>query len=221
MGEVKRRRYSSEVRAQGARETRRRILAAAAELFIERGFAATSVAEIARAAGVTKRAVHLIFLSKRAILDEAIGNALGGDDAPLNVRDRDWFRATTDAPAAEMPALFAEFTTALHVRSAALLEVAEAAAATDLEMAVRRERGHQNRRADMRRLAEALAQKTDVDIDYATDMLYTLGSSSVYSLLVFQLGWSSRRYQAWLTAVLQAVLVRRIAAAAGSGSQEA
>lgn len=209
MAEVKSpRRYQSTARAARARATRRRILEAATRLFVERGYANTSVADIAAGAEVTARTVHLAFRGKRAILDEAIGVALAGDDDPVWVRDRDWFRSTVDAPGPEIPGRFARFTTALHVRSAALLEVAEAAAAADLEIAIRRERGHANRRADMRRVAEALEAKTGVDVDYATDMLYTLGSSAVYALLVFQSGWTPERYERWLTDALEAALRR-------------
>lgn len=203
------------MRARTARDTRRRILDAAVRLFVERGYSATGVADIARAAGVSRRAIHLIFAGKRAILDEAIAAALGGDEAPLNLHDRDWFKATVEAPAAEMLGLFARFTTALHLRSAALLEVAEAAAAVDFEMAIRRERGHENRRADMRRVAEALARKTGVDAGHATDLLYTLGSSSVYSLLVFQSGWTPERFEAWLKGALEALLLPGIPAPSG------
>lgn len=213
MAEVKRRPYSSKTRADRSQATRRAILAAASRLFVERGYAATTVNDVAAAAGVTSRTVYFDFPNKLALLDEAIGVALGGDDAPVLVRDRDWFRRTVEAPAAEMPRLFASFTTALHERSAALLEAAEAGADADPELAARRDRGHDNRRTDMRRLAVALAEKNRVGVDYATDMLYTLGSSSVYALLVFQCGWSPSRYEAWLTAVLEATLL------AGTGEQ--
>lgn len=206
MAEVKKRHYRSELRTERARATRRRIIEAAARLFVERGYAATSVEEIAAEAGVTGRTVHLGFAGKRALLDAAIGIALGGDDEEIRVRDRDWFVATLAAPGAQIPTLFAQFTTALHIRSAALLEAAEAAAAADPELAVRRDRGHRSRRADMDRIAEALAAKTGVDRAYATDVLYTLGSSAVYALLVLQLEWSPARYEAWLAAMLGAAL---------------
>ena len=96
---VKKRTYRSAARAEQARLTRLRILAAATRLFVERGYAATSVSDIAAEAGVTGRTVHLAFANKRALLDMAIGVALGGDDAPVMVRDRDWFRQTLEAPA--------------------------------------------------------------------------------------------------------------------------
>jgi hypothetical protein len=141
------------------------------------------------------------------LLDAAITRALGGDDELITLRDRAWFRATLEASGREMPGLFARFTTALHERSAALLEAAEAAAAADLQIAERARLGHARRRSDMRRIGDAMAGKLDVDPEYATDLLYTLGSSSVYALFVFQCGWSPQRYQSWLTETLEASLL--------------
>jgi AcrR family transcriptional regulator len=204
---VKPRAYKSQARAEKARATRRRIVDAAARLFVERGYAATAIDDIASEAGITSRTVYLAFPNKRALLDEAIGMALGGDDAPVLVRDREWFRETVEAPGPQIPALFARFTTALHVRSAALLEAAEAAAAADAELARRRDRGHASRHGDMRRVAEAVAAKTGVDAGYAADLLYTLASSAVYSLLVFECGWTPERYERWLAATLEAALL--------------
>ncbi|MEO8572122.1 MAG: helix-turn-helix domain-containing protein [Chloroflexota bacterium] len=205
---VKKRPYRSAARDQRARETRLRIVAAATRLFIEPGYAATSVADIAAEAGVASRTVYLDFPTKRALLGEAIGLALGGDDASVLVRERDWFRQTIEAPGPEILALFARFTAALHVRSAALLEAAEAAAAADPELAERRDQGRQHRRADLRRVAAARAATTGADVDEVTDVLYTLGSSAVYAQLVFQCGWSPEHYERWLASTLEATLLR-------------
>jgi len=205
---VKKRRYLSAARAQQAHQTRGRILNTAARLFVERGYAATSVADIAAEAGVASRTVYLDFPNKRALLDEAIGVALGGDDAAVRVRDRDWFRQTVEAAGPEIPALFARFTAKLHVRSAALLEAAEAAAAADPDVAERRDRGRQYRRADMRRVATAIAASTGADVAFATDLLYTLGSSAVYAQLVFQCGWTPERYERWLATTIETALLR-------------
>lgn len=210
--EVKRS-YNSPSRTARARETRQRILEVATRLFVERGYAATAVSDVADEAQVTARLVYLTFPSKRALLDAAIARALGGDDEQILLRDREWFRATLEAPAHQMPGLFARVTTALHERSAALLEAAEAAAAADPEIAERAAVGHARRRSDMRRIGDAMATVLDVDVEYATDLLYTLGSSAVYALLVFQCGWSAQRYQSWLTETLEASLVRRTSSA--------
>jgi AcrR family transcriptional regulator len=204
---VKKRSYRSAARAEQARQTRLRILAAATRLFVDRGYAATSIGDIAAEVGVTSRTVHLAFANKRALLDMAIGVALGGDDAPVMVRDRDWFRQTLESPVGEAFALFAKFIAALHIRSAALLEAAEAAAAADPELAKARDEGNRRRRADMRRVASAIAAKADADVEYVTDLLFALGSSAVYSLFVFRCGWSPERYERWLQEALGAAIL--------------
>jgi len=206
--DVKRRPYRSAARVEQAQQTRRRIVAAASRLFVQRGYASTSVADIAAEAGVVSRTIYLDFPNKRALLDQAIGVAIGGDDAPVMLRDRNWFRQTVEAPGTDLPALFAKFNAALLARSAALLEAAEAAASADPELAERRDRGHENRRADLRRVATAIASKTGADVDYVTDLLYTLGSSAVYALYVFQCGWSPKRYERWLREALEAAILK-------------
>jgi len=52
------------------------LLDAALELFVEQGYAHTSVAQIARTAGVSKGAVYLYFPSKQAILEGLVQRAL-------------------------------------------------------------------------------------------------------------------------------------------------
>src|SRR5450756_2418778 len=180
--DVKRRPYRSAARVEQAQQTRRRIVAAASRLFVQRGYASTSVADIAAEAGVVSRTIYFDFPNKRALLDQAIGVAIGGDDAPVMLRDRNWFRQTVEAPGA--------------------------AASADPELAERRDRGHENRRADLRRVATAIASKTGADVDYVTDLLYTLGSSAVYALYVFQCGWSPKRYEMWLREALEAAILK-------------
>ena len=60
--------YSSVLREERARETRVRIRRAAAELFAEEGFADTTVAAIARRAGVAAPTVYSVFGSKAGIV---------------------------------------------------------------------------------------------------------------------------------------------------------
>ncbi len=52
------------------------VLDAALALFIEKGFAATRVDDIARRAGLSKGAVYLYFLSKEAIIEAIVRRAL-------------------------------------------------------------------------------------------------------------------------------------------------
>jgi len=80
--------YRSPLRADQARETRRRIRDAADELFLERGFVATSMDDIAKAAGVSRQTVFTAFGSKANLLKEAFDVRLAGDDEPLSLAER-------------------------------------------------------------------------------------------------------------------------------------
>src|SRR4051812_27461813 len=84
-GDVKRKRpYRSERRREQAEQTRTRILDAAGELFVDGGFAGTSVAAIAGRAGVSAETVYQAFGSKPALLDALVRRAARlGDEAPI------------------------------------------------------------------------------------------------------------------------------------------
>src|SRR6202023_3491891 len=81
-----------------ARRTRAAIVAAASELFTARGYAATSLADVAAAAGVARPTVFAAFGSKPALLREVLDQALAGHDEPVPVAARPGFRPVWDAP---------------------------------------------------------------------------------------------------------------------------
>lgn len=58
-------------------ETRRKVLAAATDLFAERGYAATTMDEVADAAGVSKGALFYNFDSKQALFADILDQATG------------------------------------------------------------------------------------------------------------------------------------------------
>jgi AcrR family transcriptional regulator len=80
--------YRSTLRADQARETRRRIRAAADALFLDHGYVATSMDDIAKSAGVSRQTVFSAFGSKANLLKEAFDVRLAGDDEPVPVADR-------------------------------------------------------------------------------------------------------------------------------------
>jgi AcrR family transcriptional regulator len=69
-------------RARQAAATRRRILAAAEELFVRDGYAATAITEIAARADVAVQTVYAVFGTKRAVLTELIDARIMGDASP-------------------------------------------------------------------------------------------------------------------------------------------
>src|SRR4051812_11859590 len=67
-----RRRYRSSVRAEQATLTRQRILEAATTLFVERGYASTTIAVVADAADVSPETIYATLGGKRGLLEGVI-----------------------------------------------------------------------------------------------------------------------------------------------------
>jgi AcrR family transcriptional regulator len=204
--------YRSPKREQRAQETRRRIRDAASRLFLRDGYATTTMSAIAREAEVGERTVYLAFPTKPALLNEIITVAVrGGDeDAPLAARDA--WQEVLAAPGDQILARLADALQAIFARTAPVLEVAEAAAASNPDLAARRERGQRNMRADFREVADALdragalaAKVTPAD---AADTIYALAGHDVYLRLTRECGWTGTRYAAWLADTLAAALTR-------------
>jgi AcrR family transcriptional regulator len=209
--EVKRKPYESPVRAAAARETRRRIRAAAAELFTSEGYAATTMTAVAAAAGVSDRTVYLSFETKAALLNECIRVAVrGGDEeAPLMVRAG--FRAVLEAPPERMLARLADASAQLMRRAARLLAVGESAWNQDPLLRELRERGRAATRADALDIAKALRRarvlRRGMSPQRAADVIYALtASESVYLRLVDDQGWSDSAYARMLERALVGAL---------------
>src|ERR1700749_1960563 len=100
MAEVNRspRRYVSPLRREGAARTRKAVLDAANDLFIAQGYTATTIDEIAARAGVSKPTVFAAAGSKQAILKQLRDMALAGDDEPVPVAQRPWYREALAEP---------------------------------------------------------------------------------------------------------------------------
>jgi AcrR family transcriptional regulator len=205
--------YKSPKREQRARETRRRIRDAASTLFLRDGYASTTMSAIAREAEVGERTVYLAFPTKPALLGEIITVAVrGGDeDAPLAARDA--WQAVLAARGDQILPRLAEAVEAILARTALVLEVAEAAAASSPELAARRERGQRHMRSDYREVADALdragALADEVTPEDAADTIYALAGHDVYLRLTRECGWSGARYATWLAGTLAAALTRR------------
>src|SRR4051812_5901525 len=78
--------YNSPLRREQAARTRQRILDAAADLFIGKGYGATSIRSIAEAAGVAPDTVYATFGSKARLLSALIDVRLapGGESSILD-----------------------------------------------------------------------------------------------------------------------------------------
>src|SRR4051794_24780020 len=86
--------YVSPVRAEQASLTRARVTEAAAQCFAEGGWSGTTLARIARHAGVTPQAVHLSVGPKPALLKAALVAAVGAGAADDPELEQELFRRT-------------------------------------------------------------------------------------------------------------------------------
>lgn len=194
--------YSSGLRAEQARRTRRQIVAAAGELFRERGYAATTVDAIAERAGVSRKTVFTAVGGKPVLIKLAYDWAIVGDDeeVPLVERERvQRMRAETD-PAALMEAYSRHFAEVVG-RVAPLYLALRNAADGDEEARALFEEVHAERLRGMRMFAEQLARigglRPGLTVRRANDLMFFYIDPSHYELLVLERGWSLSAYRAW------------------------
>jgi AcrR family transcriptional regulator len=198
------RQYRSPVRQESARRTRRAVVRAAHELFTARGYTATSLSDIAAAAGVARPTAFAAFGSKPALLREVLDQALAGDDESIPVAQRPWFRPVWDAatPAAVLDA-YARVCTLISGRAARIVEVLRRASDDGPELGDLWDTVQRNRRAGARMVAEHAASlgplAAGLDNDLVTDILWVFNDFALYNVLVFCCGWPEAAYTAWLS----------------------
>lgn len=207
--DVKRRSYRSELRREQAEQTRERVLAAAAGLFVERGYDATSIAAIAERAGVSPETVYARFRSKRALLGELMQQAVrGGDPRPVPEQDAPQeLAAETDQR--EQLRLFAADISLRLERAAPLAAVVAGAARSDPELGELYERLHATRLENLATLIDALAANGPLRLprEQALETLWGLTSPELHQLLLRVRGWTRERYRDWLADGLSTLLL--------------
>jgi len=201
------RRYEAPIRREQSALTRRRILDAAAAAFSAAGWAGTTVADVARAAGVTPQAVHLSVGAKPALLVAAVAHAVAGDEPDVPLRHRRAF-APAFAPgvtAAQRAAAFAAGSRAVYERAGALFLVLAQAAPADQAVQDLWRSAREARLADCRDLVR-LAWLSGTADDWTVDVVFVLSGPGVYADLTGDRGWPADAYQQWLTAALEPLL---------------
>jgi AcrR family transcriptional regulator len=214
-GDVKgKRRYDSSRRRAQAEQTRLDILAAAQALFAEHGYAATTVAQVARAANVVVETVYRAYGSKAKLFRAVVAAAVagGGERARVDPEDRPAIRAVIEEPdPVRKFALYASTQPGIHRRSGPLLRALDAAAATDPTLAELARQIEQERHHGMRRLAAHLADtghlRPGLTPTQAADILWTINSLAVHDLLILGRDWPPERYRNWLADTLARLLL--------------
>ncbi|HZG88786.1 MAG TPA: helix-turn-helix domain-containing protein [Pseudonocardia sp.] len=214
--------YDASGRREQARATRARILGTARELFIADGYAATSMARIARAAGVSTPTVFAAFTAKANLLKEAAETTLVGDADPVPLAERPQMRRVYEAPsAAEVVSRLADFVVEAAPRAYPIFAVVFAAADADPQIAAVARTIDDQRLVGAGYLADALARHLDDGAqrrDELRDVLWAATSLHLYGQLVVQRGWSVRRYGDWVAHLVGASLTTPVSAGASRPS---
>jgi AcrR family transcriptional regulator len=211
-GQAPRRRYESPVREESARRTRAAIVAAAGDLFTARGYAATSLADVAAAAGVARPTVFAAFGSKPALLRQVLDQALAGDDEPVPVASRPWFRPVWDASTQDgVLAAYAGVCTLIGGRAAAIFEAVRRAAGASPEAAELWGTLQGNRRAGAHMVVKHLQKlgplRPGLGTRRATDLLWVFNDPAQYHALVLQCGWAESEFTGWLATQMRQALL--------------
>jgi AcrR family transcriptional regulator len=198
--------------------TSARVLAASRDLFLEHGYARTSIEAIAAAAGVSAQTVYNQFGTKCDLLAAVLDRAIAGDASEAAVMERPWFVVDDGEDIAGAIVRFAAAGTAILARVAPIYDVMRSASALP---EVRRLLAYnrRRRRADQRQLVRHLISTgqldPELDSDHVADVIYALVNEDVYLLLTVDCRWSRRRYTTWLAETL----LEQLAPSARAGRQ--
>ena len=209
---VKPRKYDSSRRREQARETRRAILDAARRLFLDRGYAETTVPSVAAEASVSVETIYKAFANKAGLLKAVFDVAIVGDDEPVPMLERDLVRRIRAEPDPQRKLwIYGEHLAEAGPRASALQLLVRGAAVTDREAAHMWDRMLAERLTGMTHFARELHEEghlpADISFEEARDVLWAYNSVELYDLLVLQRGWTDERYGRFVADALIAALL--------------
>jgi AcrR family transcriptional regulator len=201
-------------RRERARATRGRVLDAARDLFIERGYVATTIDAIAERADVSPETIYATFGNKRAVLGDVVDVSIAGGQSAGPILEQPWVEELRREPGAtRRVAILARNGRRILGRRAAIDEVVRGAAAADPEVAALWARGKAQRFAGQRALLALVVGsgglRPGLDLATAADILYAIGSPETYRHLVIDRGWSGLRFERWYAETLERLLLER------------
>jgi AcrR family transcriptional regulator len=177
------------------------MLAAASKLFVERGYAATSMQTIATEAKVAVQTLYFTFATKRAILSELVDQEVAGDDGPVPTLDRPWVAEALAAEPADMLRRLALEATRINARVAPIMDVVRSATGLDPDIDDLWQANVSQRHAVVTVFAGALVAKgrlrNGITAGQAADIMLAVLSPEVYKLLTDERGWTQQALAAW------------------------
>ena len=198
--------YRSELRQQQAEQTRSRVVAAAAELFAADGYARTTLAKIAAAAGVSAETVQGQG-PKAALLIAAVEYAGLGVSGEENILNLDVGRKliAIDDPLEALDFVVSAVTD-VHKRTAKLAPALFGGATSDPELDRYLNGFIAGINGQARRVLDVFRDRgwlrDDVPFDELVETTAVLCSVETYLRMTHRDGWSVDAYQAWCRRML-------------------
>ena len=194
---------------QERRVTRQRVMEAACTLFLERGYVATTMADIARDAGVALQSVYKVGHSKAELLHQVRDVAVAGDDEQVMLLDRPELvaiRAETEPE--RQVGMLASLVAMTMQRLAPVWVAYREAAAVDAKAAADLVTAHQRRHHTFTNVIGAIPEhRLRYSPDESAETAWAVASPEVYLLLSSVVGWSADRYAEWLSRTLVDLLL--------------
>ncbi len=204
------RRYDSTRRREQAQRIRVAVLEAAHRLFLEHGYAATTIAAIAEAADVSVDTIYKSFANKAGLVRAIRDHRLAGDAEVPTEQVSDRMR-DQEADIATVVAGWGRFTAEVMPRVAPILLLVGTAASVSAEMAALQEELDGDRLTRMthnaRHLADRGALRSGLTPEQARDIMWLYSSPELYERLVLHRGWTLPEYGRFVGDALAAALL--------------
>ena len=200
--------YDSSLRARQAADRRLALASAAKDLFVELGYPATTMDAVASRANVSLKTVYNAYASKSGLLRAVWDMSLKGDLDEAPVAERPWYTSLMSEPdPRRQVAMTAAASRVVKTRIGPMLKVIRDAAPVDEDLAALWELIQTDFWANQHAIIESLdtkgALRPGLDIDHATDLLWTLNHPDVWLLLVDGRGWTPEEWETWFADACQ------------------
>jgi AcrR family transcriptional regulator len=182
---------------------------AAYRLVAERGYAATTMADIAVEAGVAVQTVYFTYHTKFALIRDAFDYAVVGSHDIAPPDSQPWFKAVIAEPdLGRAIAALVDGVTLISSRVAPLVEAVKSVKEPEAEAFYRQR--EQLRHEGFGRILEMLVAKrplrASLDRGAAVDVFFALLSPELYQALVIGRGWPAERWREWMARTLEETL---------------
>ena len=187
------------------------IVLAAARLFFEHGYRATSISRIAAEAGVAVQTIYNAIGSKSDVLSRVLDHAAAGERAPVPVATFMREQAESQSDPAEIIEQLVTFWRGALERTAPVFRVIREAAAVDPQVAAleaeRASRRLNNYRSAARLLRDRAALRDGLTVDQAAAAMFAVGHPETYRTLVLDGSWSRVQWATWASTTLRTALL--------------